>query len=78
MQYLLTPREYKMLKTGSMHRTLKEVEALQRLCTLAANYVPTVRGEPVGCILTNTDEESFCDDCPAADVCPCEAKSWNK
>lgn len=78
MQYLLTPREYKMLKTGSMHRTLKEVEALQRLCTLAANYVPIVSGRPVGCILTNTDRESFCDNCPAADVCPCETKSWSE
>lgn len=78
MQYILTEAEYNTLKHGARVANEKEKEKLQALCTLAANHIPV--HSPWGCILNENPENRpwYCDDCPAADVCPHTNKRWSK
>lgn len=81
MQYLLTQDEYKELVDCSKKITAREEKKLQEFCTFVADNLILdsgwKKGETWGCILSEEDEW-YCDDCPAREVCPYEFKSWSK
>jgi len=84
MQYLLTEQEYKDLLDRVDRYKKSQREALQDLCTKAADHVPVNWGwgeledpKPWGCILS-TEDEWYCDSCPAKKLCPHPNKEWSK
>lgn len=82
MQYILTEEEFNALqKQVKAAKQLPSIEALQNFCTWIADTLVFMsgwrKGKPWGCILS-TNEEWYCDDCPARHVCPYESKSWSK
>lgn len=85
MQYILTEDEYqKLLNTGKKREDLNQKE-LQDFCTRVANELPikfwnNKEAKPWGCLLTygGQDQEWYCDECPAQDVCPYPYKEWSK
>lgn len=83
MQYLLTETEYEALVAEAKKVKASRTTTLQTFCTRVANELPVDWGwtegapkKPWGCILTNQDW--YCDECPAQDVCPYTAKRWSK
>lgn len=84
MQYILTQEEYDDLRRAQGVLTTNRKDALQRLCTEAANHIPVSVDwkpneppSPWGCILTSS-HESYCDHCPAIEVCPNEYKEYSQ
>ena len=83
MQYILSQEEMadtsKKLEAASR---LPSVKKLQAFCTMVANTLVLTsgwrKGSVWGCILTEKEEEWYCDDCPAQEVCPYDAKHWSK
>lgn len=85
MQYILTQQEYEALRLERRRRTEKETATLQALCTLAAQHIPVSvewrsgPPKPWGCILGPSEQDpSYCDECPARDVCPNDGKEWSQ
>lgn len=85
MMYVLNEDEFKVLNEAKRARQAADTEALQRVCTLAAQHVPVDRpwshdkaSKPRGCILDPVNSPGYCDDCPASEVCPCQQKKWSK
>ena len=83
MQFLLSQEELdEQVKQAEALERLPSIEDLQEFCTLVSNNMPVVadgwkKGEIWGCILT-VEREWYCDDCPAAKVCPYPNKHWSK
>ncbi|MDD5651068.1 MAG: hypothetical protein PHF86_11740 [Candidatus Nanoarchaeia archaeon] len=81
MQYILTQEELDTL-------TSKDVgvnrEQLQELCSLAAIHVPVDRHwnaedkTPWGCILVQSRNPGYCDECPVTKYCPYKFKHYSK
>lgn len=84
MQYILSELEYRRLKEESKIRLTTKKDELQRLCTLAAKYIPVEqswRGEgkwPWGCILDPASNPGYCDKCPVLKICPYDWKEYSK
>lgn len=82
MKYLLDQEEFdaldKRAKAGDKAPNKKK---LQEFCTMVANSLPVkggwMDGKIWGCILTS-DDEWYCDDCPAQEICPNSYKEWSK
>lgn len=84
MQYLLSQEEMDALKARAMRGdAAPDKEALQKLCTLAADHAPAYRNwdkddtSPWGCILS-AQNFGYCDDCPVKEICPHPHKRWSK
>ncbi len=85
MQYLLREQEYHLLKNEQAIKYQIEIDELQRLCTLAAKYIPVKRDwedkdakqRPWGCILI-ADSIAYCDKCPVQILCPNRDKYFSK
>lgn len=85
MMYVLNEHEFKVLNEAKRARQAADAEALQRVCTLAAQHVPVVVSwshdktpRPWGCILDPGSNPGYCDCCPVSEVCPCQQKEWSK
>ena len=86
MQYILTQQEYDDLRRAQGALETVKKEALQKLCTEAANHIPVKRwgrtsdSRPWGCILDgeSPNYDGYCDECPAQAVCPHEDKDWSQ
>jgi len=83
MQYTLTEDEYRALVDVKHISEQKEKDELQKLCTLAAEYVPMNQfkaGEsarPHGCVLSHGNCLR-CDGCPVISLCPLKPKNFSK
>lgn len=75
MQYILSELEYRRLKEESKIRLTTKKDELQRLCTLAAKYIPVnvpwkTVVEPWGCILAPEKKAPHCGYCTVQEICP--------
>lgn len=82
MEYLLTKVEYDDLVNKDTRLADQVLRSLQEVCTYAANEVPIKywgreEASPWGCIIS-TEDEWYCDECPAQHQCPYEDKQWSK
>jgi hypothetical protein len=83
MEYILSQSEYDALACNDKSKVILDRDALQKLCTLAANHVPVDRDwykenrSPWGCVL-EYNNGGYCDDCPTQDICPYEDKPFSK
>ena len=86
MQYILSEKEYKELKSKRKLDLGLQKEKLQKLCTKIANELPVHWGwngpdpKPWGCKITVEEQEGewYCDNCPVIDICPLESKEFSK
>ena len=84
MQYILTQEEYNALKEEQVKIFRLSEKKLQDLCTKICNEMPVKWGwggpdpKPWTCILTQEDDEWYCDKCPVTEICPNPRKSWSK
>ena len=81
MQMILNEGEFATYQLYLKQKKI-DLEKLQKLCSLAAKYVPVdpdwfEEPGPWGCIL-DSGSDWYCDECPAKDVCPYEQKEWSK
>lgn len=87
MQYILTQAEYDHLVLCQQNHAIAKREALQKLCTDAANHIPIVHEwapndppAPWGCILdeSGNNRGGYCDECPAQKICPHDGKEFSQ
>lgn len=83
MQYILTQEELDGLhKRAKIGDEAPSKESLQSFCTMVADKLPLEegwqKGVPWGCILTKGNDDWYCDDCPAQEICPYKYKSWSQ
>lgn len=84
MQYILTQDELDAHRSQVADaKRLPSVKELQTFCSMVADTLPVAKGwykgKAWGCILTkNKDKEWYCDDCPAAKICPYQSKHWSQ
>lgn len=87
MQYLLNQLEYDSLREqAEIGKRAPSKRDLQAFCTRVANEMPVrwtfgagkVEPKPWGCILTKTDVDWYCDQCPARRICPHPEKEFSK
>lgn len=81
MQILLTQEEHaELLQRARKGDKVPKTEDLQALCTLASNSIVLTdgwrAGHVWGCMLT--EEDWYCDQCPAKKVCPYEHKRYSQ
>jgi hypothetical protein len=88
MQYILSEEE--MAEHKKVVSELKRLQGqlptlskLQEFATMVANKLPVesgwYKGKVWGCILTKPkNDEWYCDDCPAREICPHPYKAWSK
>lgn len=85
MRYCLSEEEYNKLLVEPTKVDDEYRDKLQRVCLLAANFVPVPPdGEPWGCYLDATGKpmkemkEHFCDGCPVRKECPYLSKKFER
>jgi len=85
MRYCLSEDEYKALLIEPAKVEEESREALQRVCMLAANFVPVPpHGEPWKCYLDANGKSMeemnthFCDGCPVRKECPYLGKKFER
>ena len=84
MMYVLTQIEYNALRAEGDDRVNEMARNLQDLCTKVADHMPIVtwindgKPTPWGCILSQSEREWYCDDCPVKEVCPHPHKRWSQ
>lgn len=77
MQYILSQEEFDLLnQKARIGEATPDRARLLDLCMLVANHVPLDDGPVWGCILSDTGTE-YCDECPAAKICPYSDKQWS-